>query len=527
MDDNPINDELCNILNVVYSTDVSLEITTPEPKADVILYEQAEPGESGWSNAWTSDTGAGYLVQEDFPALTGSIGTVMAYGMPLICCWSAGDETELVFDVMFSEQSTPSTYVYNFQDIVPEELIYLWTYGGAYPAWGFRLKLPSSAAMPNGGWCGVQTNGANTWYLWINSPDGDNDAMQNGASLGYNTAFQLIKGGLSFTPEVWVGIGEQDFCATVTNEGTFDIVDDPATPCDFEGIVVTYNISMYVPPECPDCQGYMELLTEGSINLELPCGESDEVCFTYDFTACGIYVVSFEAILPVDCVPDDNIDNMVIGVDICDPIAAHTTTPAEPDGCNNWYTSDVKVKITAEDSACDCDCPMSELATIHYILNDGTEVVKNKSPVEFTITTEGVNLVEYWAVDNAGNEGDHHIFQVAIDKTKPTVDLIYEKIEDGTLQIKFTAVASDATSGVQKVEFSYGTFTDTIETPPFVWIVTWDASMKTQTFKAKVYDGACLTAEDTIFGGDIPTAKAFFDSLAQNRPLSQALSQDI
>jgi hypothetical protein len=371
-----------------------------------------------------------------------------------------------------------------------------------------------------------------TYYARLLEFDPATSTVTHTGDFGYYLEVDSLA--IPYSTMVWLPCGEHDICANITNLGTFDEVDDPATICDYEGVTVDWTLVEYTIDPCDPCGPYIIVpITSGTEQFDLPCGETHVICVTYDFDVSGLYGIEFTASLfdDYDCDLTNNVDGLMLGIDCCAPIADHTIKPAIPDGCNNWYLQDVTVTITAYDPLCPDPCYgfASGLKEIHYKLN-GVETVKAAESVTFKVTTEGVNLIEYWAVDNLGNVGDHHTFEIAIDKTKPTVDLIYEKIEDGTLQVKFTAVTSDAISGIQKVEFYIGTELKlTLTAPPFVWTITWEDAFKTQTFKAKAYDMACNSAEDTVFGGDIPGAKvkALSGSQALSQTLAHVLSQTI
>jgi hypothetical protein len=364
--------------------------------------------------------------------------------------------------------------------------------------------------------------------MWCSAKTGDGQSYQEGSAMTlYDRAMKL------YGPDIagYFPCGEMELCVNVKNIGTFDEVDDPGTVCYWEGITVHYELHQYVQTDpCEDPEDVV--VSNGLEKIELLCNEEEEICFTYDFTESGIYDVVFWADTyppTLDCDLANNIVDILFGIDCCAPESEHTLTPLTPGGQNNWYLQDVTVTITATDPLCPDPClgTSSGLKEIHYILN-GVETVKTGASVTFKITKEGVNLVEYWAVDNAGNTEAHFTFEVAIDKTKPTVDLIYEKIEDGTLQVKFTAVASDATSGIAKVEFYQDTtLKETLTAPPFVYTITWEDAFKTVTFKAKVYDSAGNFAEDTVFGGDIPGARFSISTQSQSQSQSQAATQQI
>ena len=66
-------------------------------------------------------------------------------------------------------------------------------------------------------------------------------------------------------------------------------------------------------------------------------------------------------------------------------------------------------------------------------------------------------LVEYWAIDNAGNvETPKNVFTIDIDQTEPYIDLAYEIIGDNRWQgweIIFIAIATDAMTNIDRIEF--------------------------------------------------------------------------
>jgi hypothetical protein len=370
---------------------------------------------------------------------------------------------------------------------------------------------------------------ASDYHTYLIGYDPATNTIVSDVDMGYYIECDAFA--IPYVSIIWLPCGEHTFCVNVTNVGTFDEVDDPSTICDYEGVTVEYTLIEYYLDECDPCGPYLEreILT-GVEEFELLCGDTYQVCFTYDFTVSGLFGIKFEGFLykfmNVDCNLLDNEAELVVGIDCCDPMSEHTTTPALPDGCNNWYTKDVTITITAFDPLCPDPCYgfASGIKEIHYELN-GVPTVKAGETVTFKISDEGVNLVEYWSVDNLGNVEDPFTFEVAIDKSKPDIDLIYEKIEDGTLQVKFTAVASDSISGIQKVEFYIGANLEgTLTAAPFTWTITWDDAYKTQTFKAKVFDAACNTAEDSVFGGDIPGAKALVNALTQTISRTNALT---
>jgi plastocyanin len=128
---------------------------------------------------------------------------------------------------------------------------------------------------------------------------------------------------------------------------------------------------------------------------------------------------------------------------------------------SGWYSSSVAITITATDSG-------SGVKEIHYIV-DGTHNVEPGDTVSFTVSANGDHTVEYWSVDNIGNEETpHHFLEFKIDKgspptvsiTEPTpgIYLFGKKILSSDKIVIFggftiEAQASDTDSGVYGVEF--------------------------------------------------------------------------
>jgi hypothetical protein len=300
--------------------------------------------------------------------------------------------------------------------------------------------------------------------------------------------------------DCYIACGEDEVCVLVTNYGTYD-----------EEVDVYYNISQWDE----EALELVEVASGVAEDVAIAAGETVEVCFDpFVFEACGIYFlwawVDLDLPEHEDCFPCNNYDGLGIGVDCCPPESCHDLTPVEPDGDNNWYTTNVQVHLYG-DEPCDCCTIHSGVAKIVYILN-GVENFVEGGDGTFTISEDGVHHVEYYAVDNVGHEEViHHSFEVAIDRTDPTVELIFNAYEDdgGNLKVDFTALASDETSGMDRVEFFIGTDLKlTVDAPrPYKYSIDWQSDYKTKTFYAYAYDSAGNAASDDVYGGDIPTGK--------------------
>ena len=114
--------------------------------------------------------------------------------------------------------------------------------------------------------------------------------------------------------------------------------------------------------------------------------------------------------------------------DVAAPSSSLTNvTPAA--NAAGWFKSNITVTLGATDPT-----PSSGVAGIHYKLDNGSELVLSGASGTVSITTEGTNTLEYWAVDNAGFvESAHHFATFDLDKTPPPAPA-------------FTAISSDTGS---------------------------------------------------------------------------------
>ncbi len=150
----------------------------------------------------------------------------------------------------------------------------------------------------------------------------------------------------------------------------------------------------------------------------------------------GEYVIRYQA--------RDNSGNVeevrerVLRMDASAPVAV--AQPSAPDQ-GVWYRSPVTVALDATDA-------LSGVAGMYYRLNEGTWTAYSST---LTISLEGVNLLEYYAVDLAGNEGEIGGLEICIDGTAPSVSIGLTGFNDegwGNGSARCALNASDALSGV-------------------------------------------------------------------------------
>jgi len=190
--------------------------------------------------------------------------------------------------------------------------------------------------------------------------------------------------------------------------------------------------------------------------------------------------------------------NIVFNNDTMPPVTIHTLDPPEPDGFNGWYVSDVTVTLNATDD-------MSGVKEIIYRI-DGDQGIISGDNGTFTITDDDDGddvLVEYWAVDNAGNVESRNSFTIDMDQTPPLIDLTYTyewTCFRGLWLFIFEANATDFASGMERVEFYLNDVVQEIvygPGPEFIWSLLY-CPIPCAIFWATAYDMAGNNDFDTI-----------------------------
>jgi len=176
-----------------------------------------------------------------------------------------------------------------------------------------------------------------------------------------------------------------------------------------------------------------------------------------------------------------------------------------------WHTEDFAITLTATH--------ISGVAETYYRINDEStkKVSINGQPI---ITTEGANnKLEYWGVDNIGNEKSHRILTgIKLDKTAPTGSIAINDEADytTTTSVTLTLSATDTTSGVAEMRFSNDNTEwanwETYATSKS-WTLTTDDGAKTIYVQFKDNAGLISSAcQDTItLDTTMPTANAGTD----------------
>jgi hypothetical protein len=119
------------------------------------------------------------------------------------------------------------------------------------------------------------------------------------------------------------------------------------------------------------------------------------------------------------------------------------TTVATAPAPANWNNVDVTVDLAASDG-------LSGVANTSYTIDGGGQ--QTYSPAtKPTFATDGIHTLQYWSVDNAGNEESHKSIQVKIDKTSPEINHTQSPLATAgwnNTNVTVTFMCADATSGI-------------------------------------------------------------------------------
>jgi hypothetical protein len=291
--------------------------------------------------------------------------------------------------------------------------------------------------------------------------------------------------------EVYVPPSDQDIDGLASNIGTFPERD---MTCYAE-IYEFYS----------DCENgnlvYEDNITD--IDILTPLTGTKTLTFDdYNFEVEGLYTLDLNLVDDNDDYTDNNTMELIIGCDATPPATTYALSPATPDGLNGWYISDVEITLTAADPTIGCDSDGSGVQEIKYQVDGGAVQTIPGDTGVFTVTTDStMHNIKYWSIDNVGNAESQKTIQFKQDQTVPEIDFTYEWSGDkAPYTFTFNATATDATSGMQRVEFWFNyVLQETIvgSGPYYVWEILW-VPLPHVIMRAIAYDFAGLNAFDDI-----------------------------
>ncbi|MFC7533834.1 family 43 glycosylhydrolase [Actinoplanes sp. GCM10030250] len=162
-------------------------------------------------------------------------------------------------------------------------------------------------------------------------------------------------------------------------------------------------------------------------------------------------------------------------------------TPSGSAGAAGWFRSTVRVRVTGADDR------GGRLAITTRVDDTAATTVESVRSTDVTVTGDGHHTVTATATDRAGNPSSPQALDIAIDATTPA--------STGTVaDRRVTVVAADATSGVDRIEYTIGAGPWTTYTGP---ITAPDAAKHTVTFRGVDRAGNTETAKSVVIPADL------------------------
>jgi hypothetical protein len=234
------------------------------------------------------------------------------------------------------------------------------------------------------------------------------------------------------------------------------------------------------------------------------CNSSDGWLFSFNFPdGEGYYEFYSVATDVAGNTESKTVADETAGYDITPPVTDYSVEPATPNGKNGWYVTPVNVTLTATDA-------ISGVAHTEYRIDGGLWLAYTG---KITLSEGGECIIEFYSVDNAGNQEETKNVTIKVDTTSPLVTLqrpvpgylylfdrqIWPMASGNTViigRIAVRVIAYDADSGINNVSFYVDGILQNIDlTPPYEWL--WRGAIGWKYLYAVAYNKAGLK-EETI-----------------------------
>jgi hypothetical protein len=300
----------------------------------------------------------------------------------------------------------------------------------------------------------VSPNGSGGWYA--TTPSFTLSASD--ATSGVDSTLYRIDSGATQTYSGAVGIPDGQHTITYWSVDSAGNTESATTTSTIKVDTVEPSTSITISPTSPDgTNGWRVSATSftlsgsdatsgvASIFYKIDGGATQTYTGSAVSIAQGSHTVSFWSIDTAGNTESPT-TTPAIKVDLVKPSTTLTTSPATPDGSNNWFQrSSITFTLAATDAT-------SGVANSYYTIDGGGQQTYSGT---VTVSTQGDHTVTYWSVDAAGNTENTNTTHIKLDNVKPATTLTTSPASpDGTnnwfkqSSVTFTLAATDATSGV-------------------------------------------------------------------------------
>jgi parallel beta-helix repeat protein len=190
--------------------------------------------------------------------------------------------------------------------------------------------------------------------------------------------------------------------------------------------------------------------------------------------------------------------------DTIPPITTISTNPSGPNGDNGWYISTINVKLKAKDNS------IFGIKAIYYRVNGGEWKNHSGGVVNFVLDYNCLinGSIEYYAVDYAGNQEEINVvYGIDIDQLPPEIEVKIEAYKENLRWfVKFTIIAEDSCSGLDRVEFFINDGLQEIiegSGPEYIFIIQWSKSLRNHVFYFYCYDRAGNVIVASVNGSEV------------------------
>ncbi|WP_462410096.1 OmpL47-type beta-barrel domain-containing protein [Neobacillus sp. Marseille-QA0830] len=164
---------------------------------------------------------------------------------------------------------------------------------------------------------------------------------------------------------------------------------------------------------------------------------------SFTISSEGEYTISFYSVDKTGNI--EKAQNQHVLIDKTAPLSTAAVTPAQPEGLNGWFVSDVQLSLNVSDT-------LSGVDKTEYSLDGGNTWQTYNGPV--TVNQDGVYDVCYRSSDNAGNLEETKRMAIHLDRTAPIIDVtgVLDEIYSDSLDINPAIELKDNLSGIDSTK---------------------------------------------------------------------------